>query len=236
MQDALMAVRFCAKPIVAAPFGRTLGGGAEVAMAAARIVAAAETYMGQVEAGVGLVPAAGGCKELVRRVVSPVMKKTPNADPLPFVQNVLQTIGTGRVSTSAEEARSLGFLTAADRVVMNRDHLLAEAKREVIEMAAAGYAPPPREKSCYAAGRDVFAALHAGIFVMHQGAYISDYDASLSARLAAILCGRELSSGQWVDEQFFLDREREAFVALCGEPKTMERIQYMLSTGKPLRN
>jgi 3-hydroxyacyl-CoA dehydrogenase len=205
-------------------------------MAAARIVAASETYMGQVEVGVGLVPAAGGCKELIRRVVSPVMKRTPNADPLPFVQNVLQTIGMGRVSTSAEEARSMGFLTASDRVVMNRDHLIAEAKREVIEMAAAGYAPPPRERSCYAAGRDVYAALRAGIFQMHQGAYISDYDASLSARLAAILCGRELSSGQWVDEQFFLDREREAFVALCAEPKTIERIQAMLSTGKPLRN
>ena len=236
MQDALMLVRFCAKPIVAAPFGRTLGGGAEVAMAAARIVAASETYMGQVEVGVGLVPAAGGCKELIRRVVSPVMKKTPNADPLPFVQNVLQTIGMGRVSTSAEEARGMGFLTASDRVVMNRDHLIAEAKREVIEMAAAGYAPPPREKSCYAAGRDVYAALQAGIFQMHQGAYISDYDALLSARLAAILCGRELSSGQWVDEQFFLDHERQAFVALCAEPKTIERIQAMLSTGKPLRN
>src|SRR5207244_8753096 len=195
MQDALMLVRFCAKPIVAAPFGRTLGGGAEVAMAAARIVAASETYMGQVEVGVGLVPAAGGCKELVRRVVSPVMRKTPNADPLPSVQNVLQTIGTGRVSTSAEEARAMGFLAAADRVVMNRDHLLDEAKREVLEMAEEGYAPPAREKSCYAAGRDVYAALRAGIFQMQQGAYISDYDASLTARLASILCGGRLSSG-----------------------------------------
>ena len=130
----------------------------------------------------------------------------------------------------------MGFLTTSDRVVMNRDHLIAEARREVLEMAAAGYAPPPREKSCYAVGRDVYAALSAGIFQLHQGAYISDYDASLSARLAAILCGRELSSGQWVDEQFFLDREREAFVALCAEPKTIERIQYMLTTGKALRN
>jgi 3-hydroxyacyl-CoA dehydrogenase len=236
MQDALMAVRFCSKPIVAAPFGRTLGGGAEVAMAAARIVAASETYMGLVEVGVGLVPGAGGCKELVRRVVSPVMKRTPNADPVPFVQSVLQTIGTARVSTSAEEARSLGFLGPADRVVMNRDHLLAEAKREVLEMAEEGYAPPAREKSCYAAGRDVFAALHAGIFVLQQGAYMSEYDALITARLASILTGRELSAGQWVDEQFFLDREREVFVALCHEPKTVERIAHMLSTGKPLRN
>ena len=236
MQDALMAVRFCSKPVVAAPFGRTLGGGAEVAMAAARIVASSETYMGLVEVGVGLVPGAGGCKELVRRVVSPVMKRTPNADPLPFVQNVLQTVGTARVSTSAEEARSLGFLSAADRVVMNRAHLLAEAKREVLEMAEEGYVPPAREKSCYAAGRDVFAALRAGIFVMQQGAYMSEYDAFITARLASILTGRELSAGQWVDEQYFLDRERETFVALCQEPKTVERITYMLSTGKALRN
>ena len=236
MQDALQAVRFCAKPIVAAPFGRTLGGGAEVAMAAARIVAYSETYMGLVEVGVGLIPGAGGCKELIRRVVSPAMKKSPNGDPLPFVQSVLMTIGTAKVSSSAEEARSFGFLGEGDRVVMNRDHLLDEAKREVLSMAADGYAPPPREKSCYAAGRDVYAALHAGIFVMQQGAYMSEYDAVISTRLASILCGRELSAAQWVDEQYFLDREREAFVALAGEPKTVERIRHMLSTGKPLRN
>ncbi|MGZ5492042.1 MAG: 3-hydroxyacyl-CoA dehydrogenase/enoyl-CoA hydratase family protein [Thermoanaerobaculia bacterium] len=235
MQDALMAVRFSAKPIVAAPFGRTLGGGAEVAMAAARIVAASETYMGLVEVGVGLIPGAGGCKELVRRVVSPAMKQTPNADPVPFLQNVMQTIGTAKVSSSAEEARSFGFLAAADHVVMNRDHLIAEAKHEVIELSH-DYAPPVREKNCYAAGRDVRAALRAGIYVLQQGAYMSEYDALLTSRLATILCGGDLSSGQWVDEQFFLDRERETFVALCHEPKTLERIQYMLANGKPLRN
>jgi 3-hydroxyacyl-CoA dehydrogenase len=236
MQDALMAIRFCSKPIVAAPFGRTLGGGAEVAMAASRIVAAAETYMGQVEVGVGLVPGAGGCKELIRRVVSPAMSQIPNADPLPFVQNVLQTIGAAKVSSSAAEARELGFMTNADRIVMNRDHLIAEAKEEVLELAAHGYSAPTREKNCYAAGRDVLAALKAGIYVMQQGAYMSEYDALISSRLASILCGGDLSSGQWVDEQFFLDREREVFVALCREPKTLERIQFMLANGKPLRN
>ncbi|HEY8184191.1 MAG TPA: enoyl-CoA hydratase/isomerase family protein, partial [Thermoanaerobaculia bacterium] len=236
MQDALMAIRFCNKPIVAAPFGRTLGGGAEVAMAAARIVAYAETYMGQVEVGVGLVPAAGGCKELIRRVVSPAMSHTPNADPLPFVQNVLQTIGMAKVSSSAAEARELGFLTDADRVVMKRDQLIAEAKEEVVEMAAHGYSAPAREKNCYAAGRDVLAALKAGIYVMQQGAYMSEYDAVISSRLASILCGGDLSTGQFVDEQFLLDREREVFVALLREPKTLERIQFMLANGKPLRN
>lgn len=236
MQDAFMCVRFAAKPVVAAPFGRTLGGGVEISMASARIVAASETYMGLVEFGVGLVPGAGGCKELVRRIVSPAMKRTPNADPFPFLQNVLQTIGNAKTSTSAEEARSFGFLGPADRVVMNRDHLIAEAKEEVLELAAQGYAAPAREKSCFAAGRDVRAALRAGIYQMQQGAYISEYDAFLSGRLASILCGGDISSPQWVDEQYFLDLEREAFVALCGEPKTQERIKYMLENGKPLRN
>ncbi|MGZ4779696.1 MAG: enoyl-CoA hydratase/isomerase family protein, partial [Thermoanaerobaculia bacterium] len=236
MQDALMAVRFCAKPIVTAPFARTLAGGAEVAMAGARIVAASETYMGLVEVGVGLVPGAGGCKELVRRVVSPALRQTTNADPLPFVQKVLQTIGAAKVSTSAADARSLGFLDAADRIVMNRDHLIFEAKEEVLELAAHGYTPPVREKSCYAAGRDVRAALKAGIYQLQQGAYMSEYDALISSKLASILCGGDLSSGQWVDEQFFLDREREVFVELSREPKTRDRIQAMLSTGKPLRN
>ena len=236
MQDALMQIRFCAKPIVTAPFNRTLGGGAEVAMAGARMVAAAETYMGLVEVGVGLIPGAGGCKELVRRVVSPAVRQTPNADPLPFVQNVLQTIGAARVSTSAAEAKSLGFLDAADRIVMSRDHLIFEAKEEVLELVAHGYAPPIRDKSCYVAGRDVRAALKAGIYVLQQGAYMSEYDALISSRLASILCGGDLSSGQWVDEQFLLDREREVFVELSRQPKTRERIQHMLSTGKPLRN
>jgi 3-hydroxyacyl-CoA dehydrogenase len=164
------------------------------------------------------------------------MKQTPNADPLPFVQNVLQTIGAAKVSSSAADAQALGFLSPADRIVMNRDHLLAEAKEEALELAAHGYTPPVREKSCYAAGRDVLAALKAGIYVLQQGAYMSEYDAFISRNLASILCGGDLSSGQWVEEQFLLDREREVFVALCSEPKTLERIQYMLSTGKPLRN
>ena len=119
---------------------------------------------------------------------------------------------------------------------MNRDRLIAEAKEEVLELAAHGYTAPVREKSCYAAGRDVLAALKAGIYVLQQGAYMSEYDALITSRLASILCGGDLSSGQWVDEQFLLDREREVFVALCAEPKTLERIQYMLATGKPLRN
>jgi 3-hydroxyacyl-CoA dehydrogenase len=237
MQDALAAVRFCSKPVVTAPAGRTLGGGCEVSMAGARAAAAAETYMGLVEVGVGLVPAAGGCKELVRRVVSPPMRATGNADPVPFLQQALQSIAAAKVSTSAAEARAFGYLTDADLVVMNRDHQLAEAKRLVLELSDAGYAPPARgAKNCYAAGRDALAALSAGLYVMQQGGYMSEYDLHVSQKVAWVLCGGRLSSAQWVDEQYFLDLEREAFVSLCGEPKTQERITHMLSTGKPLRN
>ncbi len=185
MQDALMSVRFCSKPVVTAPFGRTLGGGAEVSMAGARAVAAAETYMGLVETGVGLVPGAGGCKELVRRVVSPAMQTT-NADPLPCLQQALQTIATAKVSTSAAEARSFGFLTAADQIVMSRDHQLAEAKRIVLALAEVGYAAPVRVKACYAAGRDALAALRAGLYIMQQGGYMSEYDLHV--------CGKSLTS------------------------------------------
>jgi 3-hydroxyacyl-CoA dehydrogenase len=238
MQDALSALRFCSKPVVTAPAGRALGGGCEVSLAGARAAAAAETYMGLVEVGVGLVPAAGGCKELVRRVVSPPMRAAAGgADPLPFLQQALQTIATAKVSTSAAEARAFGYLTDADLVVMNRDHLLAEAKRLVLELSDAGYAPPARgAKSCYAAGRDALAALRAGLYIMQQGGYVSEYDLHVSLKVAHVLCGGNISSAQWVDEQYFLDLEREAFVSLCGEPKTLERITHMLSTGKPLRN
>ncbi|MEA2492058.1 MAG: 3-hydroxyacyl-CoA dehydrogenase [Acidobacteriota bacterium] len=236
VQDALMRVRFCTKPVVTAPFGRTLGGGVEVAMAGARIVAAGETYMGLVEGGVGLTPGAGGCKEMVRRVVSPAMKQTPGADPLPYVQNVMQVVGAAKVSSSAAEARTFGFLSEGDRIVMNRDHLLHEAKQEVLALGAEGYAPPAREQSCFAAGRDVLAGLKAGIYVLQQGGYMSEYDAFISGRLARILCGGELSAGQWLDEQHFLDLEREVFVELLGQEKTHDRIRHMLDTGKPLRN
>jgi 3-hydroxyacyl-CoA dehydrogenase len=237
MQDALMAVRFCSKPVVTPPAGRTLGGGCEVSMAGTRAAAAAETYMGLVEVGVGLIPGAGGCKELVRRVVSPPMRAAANADPVPFLQQALQTIATAKVSTSAAEARAFGYLTDADLIVMNRDHQLAEAKRLVLELSDAGYVPPVRgAKSCYAAGRDALAALRAGLYIMQQGGYMSEYDLHVAGKVAWVLCGGDVSAAQWVDEQYFLDLEREAFVSLCGQPKTIERMTHMLSTGKPLRN
>ncbi|MGE5138752.1 MAG: 3-hydroxyacyl-CoA dehydrogenase/enoyl-CoA hydratase family protein [Rudaea sp.] len=235
LQNFTMAMRYNDKPVVTAPFGYTLGGGCETMMGGARIVAHAESYVGLVEVGMGLIPAGGGCKELLRRVVSPPMQ-TPNADPFPFLQRVFETIGTAKVATSAEEARQMGFIGPADRVVMNRDQLIAEAKRTVLQLAAEGYRPPIRGKNVYAAGERMLAALRLGIYSMLQGGYISEHDAKVGEKLAYVLCGGALTAPAWVDEQYILDLEREAFISLCGEEKTRERIWHFLNTGKPLRN
>lgn len=235
LQSFLMSLRYSHKPVVTAPFGYTLGGGAEVAMAGQRIVAHAESYIGLVEVGMGLIPSGGGCKELLRRIVSPAMQ-TPNVDPLPCLQRVFEAIGMAKVATSAEEARQMGFLTLADRVVMNRDQLIAEAKRAVLQMVAEGYRPPARGKIIYAAGERMLAALRVAIYSMVKGKYISEYDAKVGEKLAFVLCGGNLTSPTWVEEQYILDLEREAFISLCGEEKTRERIWHFLSTGKPLRN
>ena len=184
-------------------------------MAGARTLAAAETYIGLVEVGVGLLPGAGGCKELVRRVVSPAMKMA-NADPLPFLQQALQTIAMAKVSSSAAEARSLGFLTEPDQIVMNREYQIADARQLVLELSEGGYQQPARSRTCYAAGRDALAALRAGLYVMKQGGFMSEYDLHVSSKVAHVLCGGKLSSAQWVDEQYFLDLEREAFVSMRG--------------------
>ena len=235
LQDFNMAMRYSPKPVVAAPFGYTLGGGCEVAMSAAHVVAHAESYVGLVEVGMGLIPAGGGCKELLRRVGSPAMQ-TPNVDPLPFLQRVFETIGMAKVATSAEEAKQMGFFSANDRVVMNRDYMLAGAKQAVLEMVAEGYSAPARGKLIYVMGERGLAALRIAIYSMVQAGYISEYDAKVGDRLARVLCGGDLTAPTWVDEQYVLDLEREAFVALCGEDKTRERIWHFLSTGKPLRN
>ncbi len=234
MQDANMRIRYFPKPVVVAPSGMSLGGGAEISMYASRVVAAAELYTGQVEIGPGVIPAGGGTKELLRRILNPAMR-TKNADALPFLQRIIELIGAAKVSSSAEEAREMGFLSACDRVVMNRDHLLAEAKREVLHMAASGYRPPLPEK-IYAAGRDALAALRVSIFMMQKGNYLSAHDALILKKLAYVMTGGELSQPTWVEEQYILDQEREAFLSLCGEEKTQQRMWHLLQTGKPLRN
>ncbi len=235
MQDLLLKLRQAPKPVVAAPFQRTLGGGAEVSMAADRILAHAETYMGLVEVGVGLIPGGGGCKELVRRNVSPHMH-ADNVNPSPYLQQIFQTIGFATVSSSGEEARQLGFLDKADRIVMNIDHLLYEAKQEVLRLADAGYTPPRVTKNVYAAGADQLANMRIGIYSLRRSGYISEYDMHVADKLAYVLTGGDLSAPAWMDEQYFLDLERETFKSLAGEAKTQERIWHMLQTGKPLRN
>jgi 3-hydroxyacyl-CoA dehydrogenase len=235
LQDVLMGLRYAAKPVVAAPHGQTLGGGAEIVMHADRAVAALETYIGLVEVGVGVIPAGGGCKELLRRLVSPAMRAGDRVPALPFVQRVFETIGLAKVATSAVEARELGFLGEDDVVVMNADHLVAAAKREVLDLAD-DYRPPAREASVYAAGLPALAALEIGVQTLQWAGQASEHDGVIARHLARVLCGGELSQPQWVHEEHILGLEREAFLALLHEPKTMERIQGLLTTGKPLRN
>jgi 3-hydroxyacyl-CoA dehydrogenase len=236
LQDTLTGLRYAPRPVVAAPHGQTLGGGAEIVLAADRVVAALETYIGLVEVGVGIVPAGGGCKELLRRVVSPAMRAAPDAPPLPFVQRVFETIGLAKVATSAVEARELGFLEEHDVVVLDADHQLAAAKRELLDLADA-YQPPAREEaSVYAAGRPVLAALEMAVQTLQWAGQAGPHDGVVARQLARVLCGGELSLGQWVPEQHILDLEREAFLGLLREPKTMERIQAFLTTGKVIRN
>lgn len=229
------ALRYANGPVVTAPFDLALGGGAEFSMGGAQIVAHVELYMGLVEVGVGIIPGWGGCKEMLRRVVNPVMRSHPNADPLPHLQKVFEQIATAKVSESgAKLAREMGFLTPCDRIVMNRSHLLAEAKRSALYLAE-GYVPRRPEK-IYAAGRDVYAALLVGIDGFREQGLASDYDAHIARRLAYVLTGGALAEPQWVDEQVILDLELEAFMSLVREPKTLERISHMLQTNKPLRN
>ncbi|HET9007119.1 MAG TPA: enoyl-CoA hydratase/isomerase family protein, partial [Actinomycetes bacterium] len=235
LQRVLMGFRHAARPVVAAPHGQTLGGGAEIVLHADRVVAALETYIGLVEVGVGIVPAGGGCKELLRRVVAPAVRAAPDAPALPFVQRVFETIGLAKVATSALEARELGFLEEHDVVVLNADHQLAAAKREVLDLADS-YTPPAREASVYAAGLPVLAALELGVQTLQWAGQAGEHDGVVARNLARVLCGGELSLGRWVTEQHILDLERDAFLALLREPKTMERIQAFLTTGKVLRN
>lgn len=234
-QDVLLALRTAPKPVIAAPFQRVLGGGVEVCLAADRVFADAETYMGLVEVGVGIVPGWGGCKEMVRRNVSPHMHAT-NVNPTPYLRQIFETIGFAKVSTSAVEARDLGFLLPSDQIVMNREHQLGLAKQEVLNMLAQGYAPPVVKGNVYAAGRDVLASTRIEVYSMQAGGFISEHDAKIANHLAYVLCGGDLSAPTWMDEQYFLDLEREALLTLAGEAKTQERVWYMLQNGKPLRN
>jgi 3-hydroxyacyl-CoA dehydrogenase len=234
LQGLAMRMRYSPKPVVIAPAGLALGGGAELTMHASRVVAASELYIGLVELGMGLIPAGGGTKEMMRRIINPAMK-TENAEAFPFIQRAFLQIGQAKVATSAEEARSMGILNPQDRVVMSRDQLLTEAKREVLHMIQTGYHPPAPEL-IYAAGRDMYGAMKIGAWQFKEGGYITEYDSHVATKLANVMSGGGLSRAQWVSEQYILDLEREAFLSLCGEEKTQERIWTFLQTGRPARN
>lgn len=234
LQGLNMRMRYSPKPIVVAPVGLVLGGGCEITMHASRVVAASETYIGLVELGAGVIPAGGGTKEYMRRIINPAMK-VENAEPFPFIQKAFLQIGQAKVATSAEEARGMGILNPQDRIVVNRDHLLTEAKKEVIHMAASGYKPSAPEL-IYAPGCDMYGAMKIGAWSFKEGKYITEYDSHIATKLAYVMAGGELSKPQWVSEQYILDLEREAFLSLCGEEKTQARMWSLLQTGKPLRN
>jgi 3-hydroxyacyl-CoA dehydrogenase len=234
LQNMNMRMRYFPKPVVVAPAGLALGGGCEITMHASRVVAAAETYIGLVELGAGVIPAGAGTKEIMRRIINPAMK-TENAEVFPFLQRAFLQIGQAKVATSAEEARGMAILGPQDRIVMNRSQLLTEAKREVLHMAAAGYHPPAPEM-IYAPGRDMLGALQIGAWSFKEGNYITEYDAHIARKLAHIMGGGGLTKPQWVSEQYILDLEREAFLSLCGEERTQARMWSILQTGKPLRN
>ncbi len=233
-QGVNMAIKYAPRPVVAAPQGMALGGGCEISLHAARIHAAAEAYIGLVETGVGLIPGGGGTKEMLIRA-NERAAGGEDLDLFHALKPVFENIAMAKVSTSAEEARQLGYLRRADLVAMNRDRLVADAKETALAMAHAGYHPPaPAEIGVL--GEEFLAGAKLAIHMMLRGEYISEYDAVVGRKLANILAGGALSAPQKVSEQYILDLEREAFVSLCGERKTQERIAHTLKTGKPLRN
>ncbi len=231
----MLRMRYSLKPVVVTTQGYALGGGCEIPLAAHHVQAAAETYMGLVELGVGLIPAGGGTRELACRAHESVPPQVQTGI-YPFVRRAFGNIGQGIVSTSAEEARSHGFLRESDRITMNRDRALADARRAVTFMAEQGFRPPRRRTAVRVVGRPGIAELEAELFQWEAAGYISAYDRFLGQRLAYVICGGDVDDDVTVTEEYLLDLEREVFKDLCGQEKTLERIGHMLKTGKPLRN
>jgi len=234
-QGATMALKYAPVPVVAAPFGRVLGGGAEVCLHSHRVQASHETYIGLVEVGVGLLPAGGGTKEMLLRQMACSPEGT-GADPLPFVRKAFDALGMGKVSLSAWEAFDLGFLRRGDGVSMNPEHLIHDAKRAALDLLDTGWQPLRRPARVAVMGRDGLANVRSMLHNLVQGRQISEHDALVGGKIAWVLCGGEVDGGTVVTEEYLLDLERRAFVELCGQRKTLERIQHILKTGKPLRN
>ena len=232
-QNAVIGLRYSPVPVVVAPAGLTLGGGCEIVLHGDRVQAAAETYMGQAEVGVGLIPAGCGTKELTVRALDATL---PGTDPLPRLRQAFETIGFGKVSTSAAHARRLGLLRDVDGVTMDRERLMADAKAMVLERVREGYRAPDPRTAIPVGGEEARAALELGIHLAWRGGAISDHDARIGRALARIMTGGDLPHATTVTEQVLLDLEREAFLSLCGEAKTLDRIRHTLKTGKTLRN
>jgi 3-hydroxyacyl-CoA dehydrogenase len=233
-QATTSGLRYADVPVVSCPAGLTLGGGCEIALHTDRVQAAAESYIGLVEAGVGLIPAGGGTKEMLARAVEGFA--SPSTDVLPAVQGVFETIGFAKVSTSAEDARRLRYLRPIDCSTMNRERLMTDGKALALERVREGYSKPAVRQAITVGGEGVLAALKLGVHLAWRAGRISDHDALIGRVLAGILAGGALPHQTAVSEQYLLDLEREAFLKLCGERKTLERIQHTLKTGKPLRN
>jgi 3-hydroxyacyl-CoA dehydrogenase len=235
-QNVNMALKYAPKPVVAAPCGLTLGGGVEISIHSTRVRASAETYMGLVEVGVGIIPAGGGTKEMLVRAMD-AAPQDGEADPFTYVKEVFQKIGMAKISTSAEEARQLAYLSARDSVSMNRDRQIADAKQLALDLLRLGHRPGKPREDILVLGQAAFAKMKLGLHLMRRAEYISDYDVVVGTHLAKVLSGGgEFTSPQRVSEQYLLDLEREAFVSLCGQRKTVERMQHMLKKGKALRN
>jgi 3-hydroxyacyl-CoA dehydrogenase len=245
-QGMTQAIKFSPKPVVSAPFGLCLGGGTEISLHAAARQPHAELYTGLVEVGVGLLPGGGGCKEMLLRAVDGATAArggkvsggglAGSVEMLEAMKRAFETIATAKVATSAHEARGLGFLSDNDRISMNRERVLSDAKTRALELARAGYEPPVPRTDIPAPGENLLATLKMGVHMMRQGDFVTDYEVKLGGKIAEVLCGGNVTPGTPVSEQYILDLEREGFKSLCGEKKTQERIQYTLKTGKTLRN
>jgi 3-hydroxyacyl-CoA dehydrogenase len=245
-QGMTQAIKFSPKPVVSAPFGLCLGGGTELSLHAAARQPHAELYTGLVEVGVGLLPGGGGCKEMLLRAIDSASTDrggkvsgdtlAGSIELLEAMKRTFETIATAKVATSAQEARGLGFLSSGDRITMNRERILTDAKNRALELVRAGYEPPVPRTDIPAPGENLLATLKMGVHLMRQGDYITDYEVKLGGKIAEVLCGGNITPGTPVSEQYILDLEREGFKSLCGEKKTQERIQYTLKTGKTLRN
>jgi 3-hydroxyacyl-CoA dehydrogenase len=244
-QGMTQALKFSPKPVVAAAFGLCLGGGTEISLHAAARQPHAELYTGLVEVGVGLLPGGGGCKEMMLRAVDSAAASrgkvsgealAGSVEMMEAMKKAFETIATAKVATSAHEARGLGFLSDSDRITMNRERVLSDAKERALELLRVGYEPPVPRTDIPAPGENLLAALKMGVHLMRQGDFITDYEVKLGGKIAEVICGGNVTPGTPVSERYILDLEREGFKSLCGEKKTQERIQFTLKTGKTLRN